>query len=293
MDSSYVFLLGSGLARGAVFALFALSLVLIWRATRVANFAQGAMAVVSTYVAFFVTSATGNYWLGLVAAIVSGALLGFVVERGVMRFVPLHSELNPVIVAIGLVMVIQGVLGILFGSAYQPMKIPFSREPLVVGGVPLFSPYVVFVFVVVAVLMVGLALLFTRSSVGLALRAAAFDPEVSRLNGVRVGRMRTLGWVLSAAVGGLAALLVIPTELGLNPHATDLLFVYAFTVAIVGGLDSPVGAVVGGLAVGLVLTFVTAFAGSTVAPIAILVLLVVVLLVRPRGIFSARAARSA
>ncbi|MCR2826064.1 ABC transporter permease subunit, partial [Microbacterium sp. zg.Y909] len=115
----------------------------------------------------------------------------------------------------------------------------------------------------------------------------------SRLLGVRVDRMVTIGWMLSAAVAALAALLLIPTELGLNPHSTDVLFVYAFTVAVVGGLDSPIGALLGGLTVGVVMSLVTGYLGSTVAPIGVLVLLVAVLLIKPGGVFSMRQARTA
>ncbi|GAA2987525.1 branched-chain amino acid transport system permease protein [Microbacterium terrae] len=288
-----LFLLATGLARGAVFALFALSLVLIWRAARIINFAQGAMALVATYVAFAVTGITGSYWAGLAAGVIAGAAIGFGVERGVMRFAPHSSPLAGVIIAIGLVMVLQSVLGILFGQQYRPMAAPFDDSPLVVGGVPLLSPYDIFVLVVATVVMTGLALLFRFTSLGLQLRASAFAPEVSRILGVRVSRMVTIGWMLSAAVAALAALLLVPTELGLNPHSTDVLFVYAFTVAVVGGLDSPVGALLGGLVVGVAMTLVTGYLGATVAPIGVLVLLVGVLLVRPGGIFSMREARSA
>jgi len=288
-----LFLVATGLARGAVFALFALSLVLIWRAARIINFAQGAMALVATYVAFAVTGATGSYVAGLAAALVSGAAIGWLVERGVMRFAPHASPLSGVIVAIGLVMVLQSLLGIAFGPQYRPMAAPFDQTPIVVAGVPLLSPYDVFVLVVALAVMTALALLFRFTSLGLQLRASAFAPEVSRLLGVRVDRMVTAGWMLSAAVAALAALLLIPTELGLNPHSTDMLFVYAFTVAVVGGLDSPVGALSGGLVVGVFLTLVTGYLGSTVAPIGILVLLLAVLLLRPGGVFSLREARAA
>ncbi|WP_136709475.1 branched-chain amino acid ABC transporter permease [Agromyces sp. H66] len=288
-----LYLLATGLARGAVFALFALSLVLIWRAARIVNFAQGAMAVVATYVAFAVTGLTGSYWLGLGSALLAGAAIGFAVERGVMRFAPQGSPFSGVIIAIGLVMVLQSALGILFGQQHRPMAVPFDERPIMIAGVPVFSPYDLFVLVVAVAVMAALALLFTRTSLGLQLRASAFAPEVSRLLGVRVSRMLTIGWMLSAAVASLAALLLVPTELGLNPHSTDMLFVYAFTVAVVGGLDSPPGALIGGLVVGLVISLVTGYLGSTVAPIAVLVLLVVVLLVRPGGIFAAREARTA
>jgi len=287
------FLLATGLARGAIFALFALSLVLIWRAARIINFAQGAMALVATYLAFAVTALTGSYPAGLAAGVLGGAAMGFVVERGLMRHAPHNSPLSGIIIAIGLVMVLQSLLGIFFGPQYRPMAAPFDEAPIFIGGVPLLSPYDLFVLVVALGVMGVLALLFTRTSLGLQLRASAFAPEVSRLLGVRVDRMVTNGWMLSAAVAALAALLLIPTELGLNPHSTDILFVYAFTVAVVGGLDSPVGALLGGLTVGVVMSLVTGYLGSTVAPIGVLVLLVAVLLVKPGGVFSMRQARTA
>jgi branched-chain amino acid transport system permease protein len=123
------------------------------------------------------------------------------------------------------------------------------------------------------------------------MRASAFAPEVSQLLGVNVGRMLTLGWALAAAAGALAALLVIPTELGLNPNAMDLVFVSSFTAAVVGGIDSPIGAVIGGIGVGLVLSYVTGYSYSDVTPIAVLVLLVTVLLLRPAGLFSSTRTR--
>jgi branched-chain amino acid transport system permease protein len=290
----FVFLTLDGLSHGAVYAAFALALVLIWRGTRVVNFAQGALAVSSAYVGYAVTSASGSYWLGFVAALASGLVLGAIVERVVMRPVTtsaVQAPLNPVIVALGLVLVVQAVLGMIFGNDYKPLPTPFSRKAYSVGGLSLVSPYDLFVFAAVVLLMVGLALLFARTKAGLRMRAAAFAPEVSRLLGVNVGRMLTLGWALAAAAGALAAMLVIPTELGLNPTAMDLVFVSSFTAAVVGGLDSPPGAVVGGLAVGLVLSYVSGYLGADVTPIAVLVVLSAVLLLRPGGLFSAARTR--
>lgn len=282
----FLFLTVDGLARGAVLAAFALSLVIIWRAARILNFAQGAMAVATTYVAFTVTAATGSYWLGLASAIVAGLVIGALTERTVMRFVGNTSPLNSVIAGLGLLLVIQAVLGMIFGNGYQAMATPFSTSPLDIGGISAISPYDLFIFVCIAVIVAGLALLFTKTALGLRLRATAFAPDLARLLGVRSSRMLTLGWALSSAVGALAALLVIPTELGLNPHALDTVFVYAFTVAVVGGLDSSGGAVAGGLAVGVILSWVSGYLGATLAPIAVLVLLLAVLLLRPAGLFS-------
>ena len=155
----------------------------------------------------------------------------------------------------------------------------------------LLSRYDVFVLLSVLVLMVALGRMFTRTDLGLKMRAAAFAPDTSRLLGVPVARMLNLSWALAAAVGALAALLVVPTELGANPHATDLIFVYAFTAAVVGGLDSPGGAVIGGLVVGLVLSYVSGYFNADISAIVILVLLAAVLLVRPTGLFAAARAR--
>ncbi|MEU5903358.1 branched-chain amino acid ABC transporter permease [Micromonospora sp. NPDC047467] len=287
----FVFLTIDGLSRGAVYAAFALALVLIWRAARVVNFAQGAMAVAAAYVAYTVSTATGSYWLGFVVAIVAGLLLGALVDRVVMRHVDHASPLNPVIVALGLVLLIQAVLGMVYGNEFRPAEAPFSRSALTVGGVAVLSPYDLLVFATIGVVVSALAWMFARTPVGLRMRAAAFAPEVSRLLGVNVGGMLTLGWALASGVGALAAMLVIPTELGLHPHAMDLVFVSAFTAAVVGGLDSPPGAVVGGLVVGLLLSYVSGYAGSDLTPLAVLVLLLAVLLVRPGGLFAPVAAR--
>ena len=282
----FVFLTVDGLAKGAVYAAFALAIVLIWRGARIVNFAQGAMAVATVYAAFGVTQATGSYWLGFAAALAAGLILGAVVERAVMRFVSHTSPLNAVIVALGLVLLLQAVLGVFYGNEFRPVETPFSRTGITIGGVSLLSRYDLFVFGAVLAVVVLLALLFTRTAVGLRMRSAAFAPEVSRLLGVNVAGMLTLGWALAAAVGALAGMLVIPTELGLHPNAMDLVFVSSFTAAVVGGLDSPPGAVIGGLAVGLVLSYVSGYVGSDVTPLAVLALLLAVLLIRPGGLFS-------
>jgi branched-chain amino acid transport system permease protein len=287
----FLFLTVDGLARGAVFAAFALALVLIWRGTRVINFAQGAMAAATTYIAYSVTSATGSYWYGLIAAIAGGFVLGALVERVLMRRLDPNRPLAAVIVALGLVLVLHAVLGMLYGNDFRPMQLPFSREPFRLGDVALLSPYDLFVFATVGLVVIALAYLFTRTDVGLKMRASAFSPDVSRLLGVKVSAMLTLGWALAGAVGALAALLVVPTELGLNPHAVDLVFIFAFTAAVIGGLDSPVGAVIGGLVTGLLLGYVSGYLSGSIAPIAVLLVLLGVLLIRPQGIFSGTATR--
>ena len=288
----FVFLTVDGLSHGAIFAAFALALVLIWRGTRVVNFAQGTMAVAAAYIAYSVTKATGSYWLGAVAAIVAGLVFGVVVERLVMRYVAHTAPLSAIVVALGLSLVIEAIIGIIYGVNYLPFPAPFSRTSYVVGGVPLISPYDIFVFICVIVVMVGIGLLFARTAIGLRMRAAAFAPETARLVGVNVSRVLTFGWALSSGVGALAGLLILPTSgPGLVPSAMDLVFISAFTAAVIGGLDSPPGAVVGGLGLGLVLSYTSGYIGSNVTELAVLALLAVVLLVRPGGLFASRQGR--
>ncbi|MEV4620560.1 branched-chain amino acid ABC transporter permease [Asanoa sp. NPDC049573] len=288
----FIFLTFDGLSRGAVYAAFALALVLIWRAARVVNFAQGAMAVVTAYAAYTISDAVGSYLVGFLVALVSGLALGALVERGLMRFVGHANPLNDVIVALGLVLFLTAVVGMIFGGEYRAANQPFDTSAIEVGGIPLMSRYDLFIWGTVAAIVVLLALLFTRTAVGLRMRAAAFAPEVSRLLGVNVGRMLTLGWALAAVVGAVAGVLILPTELGLHPHAMDIVFASAFAAAIVGGLDSPVGAVVGGIIVGLILSYVSGYLGAALTPVAVLVVLLAVLLLRPGGIFSSVRART-
>lgn len=286
-----IFLTFNGLAFGAVYAAVGLALVLIWRTTRVLNFAQGAQAMVTAYLALSVTQASGSYWLGFATALVGGFILGAVVERVVFRAAENAPELNAIIIGVGLLILLEAVIGILYGNANRDFPPSFSTATYSVGKTALFSNQDIFIVGSVVVLMFALAVLLTRTPAGLRMRAAAFAPEVARLLGVRVGRMLTLGWALAGLVGALAGMLVIPSGLGLFPQAMDGVFVLGFTGAVVGGLESPVGAVVGGLLTGLVLSYVSGYIGSDITQLAALVLLVAVLLVRPTGLFSRVQAR--
>ena len=150
----------------------------------------------------------------------------------------------------------------------------------------LFAPNDTFIVVVVIAVALGLAVLFRATTLGLQLRAAAFKPEVARLLGVRVGRMFTLGWALAAMAGSLAGILVAPS-IFVGPNNFDPILISGFVAAVIGGLDSPPGAVVGGLMLGLALSYVSGYEGSSLVPLAALVILIMVLMVRPTGLFSA------
>lgn len=285
--SRFVFLTFNGLSFGIIYAAVALSLVLIWRTTRVLNFAQGAMATATAYVALSVSQATGSYWLGFAAALVAGLLLGAFVEIAAFRKAEGAPHLNSIVVGVGVLIVIEALLGMIYGNQNsRNFPAAFSTASHSVGGTALFSDQDLFTVGSVLLVMFALAALLSWTPSGLRMRAAAFAPEVARLLGVRVSRMLTLGWALAGLVGALAGLLVIPTGLVIIPQSMDAVFVLGFTGAVVGGLDSPVGAVVGGVGTGLVLSYASGYLGSDLILLAALVLLIVVLLVRPNGLFS-------
>lgn len=277
----------NGLTLGAIYAAIALSLVLIWRSTRVLNFAQGAQGAAAVYVAWSVTDATGSHWIGLAAGVVAGALLGGLLQQVAFRRAESMPPMNTVIVGVGLLILIEAVLAMIFPiDDTRTVQPAFSTESMKVGDLPLASPQDLFVLAAVVLTMIGIGLLMTRTSVGLELRASALAPEISRLLGVRVSRMSTLGWALSGAAVALAGLLYMPTAVELVPTAMDGIFILGFTAAVVGGLDSPVGAVIGGLACGLALSYTSGYGEPTLLHPVAFVLLITTLLVRPEGLFS-------
>ena len=287
----FVFLTFDGLSRGAVYAAFALALVLIWRATRIVNFAQGGMMMISTFVAWSVISRTGSFWLGLGAALLTGLILGALVERLVVRPVENAPPLNAVIVTLGLLVFLQAMAGMIWGGEPRSFPPAFDIVGFKVGDTRLlFSPTDLFAVIAVLVVMLLLVLVFQRTSIGLQMRAAAFAPETARVLGVRVGRTLTLGWALAAVVGALAGVLVAPASF-VSPNAFDAILVFGFTAAVLGGLDSPGGAVVGGLVLGLLLSYTAGYAGSDVVTLGTLAILVAVLLIRPNGLFARTAGR--
>jgi branched-chain amino acid transport system permease protein len=280
-----------GLSVGMVYAAIGLSLVLIWRATRILNYAQGGMAMFTTYLAFEVISRTGSYWAGFAVALLAGLVLGGLIERVVIRPVENKPPLNAIIVTIGLLIFLEGLAGVMYGGQYRSFPAAYSINGLHIGSAALgISANDVFVAVAVLVAALLLAVLFRYTAVGLRMRAAAFSPPVSRLLGVRVGRMLTLGWALAGLIGALAGVLVSPSTF-LYPNSMDAIFVLGFTAAVIGGLDSPAGAVAGGLILGVVLSYVGGYLGSDLVPLFGLAALVVVLMIRPEGLFSAPAAR--
>ena len=241
----------------------------------------------STYIALEVIRHTGSYWAGFAVALASGVVLGAVAELAVIRPTLGKPELNAVIVTIGLLIFLEGLAGILYGGQFRSFPAAFSVTGLKAGSTPLgVSRADVFVAAAVLAAALLLAIGFRYTSAGLRMRAAAFNATVARLSGIRVARVITLGWALAGLLGALAGVLVSPSTF-LYPNSMDSIFVFGFTAAVIGGLESPVGAVVGGLLLGILLSYAGGYLGSDVTALVALGILVVALMLRPAGLFSA------
>jgi branched-chain amino acid transport system permease protein len=282
----------SGLAAGGIYALLALALVIIHRSTGVINFAQGEMATLSTYIAWtLVTNHGWRYWFAFAATLAISFAGGVGIHRVIIRPVERGSVLRIVIVTIGLLIAINGFVIWQWSGEPKQLQSPFGTDTYDIGGVVVAAQDIGTIVVALGIVVL-LWLLFQFTKIGLALRAAAVNPEEARLVGVRVTWMLALGWGLAATLGAVAGMLTAPS-VGLDPNMMAPVLIYAFAAAVLGGIDSPLGAVVGGLVLGVLLNLLSYvsqydafdwFTEEMRLPMALLIILVV-LLVRPQGIF--------
>ncbi len=282
----------SGLASGAIYGSLALAIVLIYRSTRVINFAQGEMATFSTFVAWSLMNHGLSFWAAFPIVLAIAFAGGVAIERTVIRPVENAAVLTVVIVTLGLALLLNGLMNVIWGGGSRQFQGPFSTRALDVGGVHIAIQYIGIIAVSFA-LVVLLALFFRYTTLGLGLRAAAINPASSRLVGIRVGWMLAFGWGLAAVLGAVAGLMIAPL-VSLDPNMMQTILLYAFAAAVLGGLESPIGAVVGGLLLGLVITLsgrYIGFVGSTLRLPVALALILGVLLVRPGGLFGRVAER--
>ena len=286
--------LTSGVRDGAIYAGLALAIVIIYRSTRVINFAQGEMATFTTFIAWSLMNQGLTFWAAFPLVLVIAFGGGVAIERVLIRPVENAPVITIVIVTLGLALLLNGLSNLIWGGGDRPFNGPFSTRTIDVGGVPI-SHQDIGIVAVSLVLVVVLGLFFRYTKLGLAMRAAAVNPDSSRLAGVRVGWMLALGWGLAAVLGAVAGMMVAPI-LFLDPNMMQTILLYAFAAAVLGGLDSPVGAVVGGLLLGVTITLLgryVGFIGSTLKLPAALLLILLLLLVRPGGLFGRVAVRRA
>ena len=276
-----------GLGDGAIYGALALALVLIHRATGVINFAQGEMAMFTTYIAWTLMENHGwSYWPAFAVTLVFAFVLGVGIQRVVIAPVANASVLTVVIMTIGLVLTFNGLAGLIWSAEIRAFPSAFPNETWQLGDVSI-SQESVGTFGVVVVLVTLLWAFFQFTKIGLALRASALNPEASRLVGVRVGWMLAIGWGLAAILGAVAGILAAPSAF-LEPTMMQAILIYAFAAAVLGGIDSPFGAIAGGLLLGvglnLIGTYIDFVGADLRLPVTLLIILVV-LLVRPAGLF--------
>ncbi len=275
----------SGLANGSIYASVALALVMIYQATDVVNFAQGEMAMFSTYLAWSLLHAGLPYWVAFFLTVGLSFVGGLVIERLIIRPVESAPILTIVIVCMGLLVILNSIAGWVYSYLIKPFPSPFPKQPMKIGNIVL-AFHDLGAIGVTLIMLVLLFLFFRFTPLGLTMRAAAQNPGSSRLVGIRVSQMLMLGWGLAAALGAVAGMMVAPVVF-LDPNMMSGILIYAFASATLGGFTSPVGAVLGGFIVGitenLVGTYVS-FIGPELKFTVALVLIIVVLLVKPSGL---------
>ncbi|HET7794966.1 MAG TPA: branched-chain amino acid ABC transporter permease [Rhizobacter sp.] len=272
----------SGLATGGIYASMALALVMIYQATHHVNFAQGEMAMFATYLAWTLLQAGIPYWWAFLITVVVAFVAGVVIQRVIMRPVEHAPVLSIVTVFIGLLVIFNSVAGWVFSYTIKPFPSPFPEQPLF--GNRYMSSHEIGSMGITLVLLLLLFFFFRFTPLGLAMRAAAQNPVSSRLVGVRVGWMLALGWGLAAAIGGMAGMMIAPIVY-LEPNMMGGVLLYAFAGALLGGIDSPGGAVVGGFLVGILENVVGTYLGNELKFTIALILIVTVLVIRPSGLF--------
>ena len=282
----------SGLAAGSIYASLALALVLIYRATDVVNFAQGEMATFTTYVAWSIMNHGVSYWPAFALTLGFAFFFGLSIQRTVIRPVERRPEIVIVIVTIGLLIAINGLVGWIWGGETKALDSPFPNRSWEIGGVAISVQDVGTLGVCLLTVLI-LWGFFRFTTIGLAMRSSAVNPDASRLLGVRVTWMLAIGWGLAAVLGAVAGLMAAPTVF-LDPGMMLVILIYAFAAAVLGGIDSPVGAVVGGLLLGVIVNLLGAyvdFVGSELRLPTALAILLLVLIIRPQGLFGHVAVR--
>ena len=272
----------SGLATGGIYASLALALVMIYQATHLVNFAQGEMAMFATYIAWALIQVGVPYWGAFAITVVGAFVLGVAVERIIVRPVENAPILAVVIVFIALLVIFNSVAGWIFTYTIKPFPSPFPAEPLF--GNRYMSSHEIGSMAITLIVLLLLFVFFRFTPLGLAMRGAAQNPVSSRLVGIRVGWMLALGWGLAAAIGAIAGIMVAPAVF-LEPNMMGGILLYAFAGALLGGIDSPAGAVLGGFIVGVLENVVGAYVGSELKLTLALVVIIGVLVVKPSGLF--------
>ena len=273
----------SGLATGGIYASLALAVVMIYKATHLVNFAQGEMAMFSTYIAWQMIQWGMPYWGAFFLTIAVSFVGGVLIERTIIRPFESHDALLAVVtVFIGLFLILNGLAGWTWEYIIKTFPSPFPSEAYLGGYL---SGHQIGVFGVILVTLALVYAFFRFTPLGLAMRAAAENPDSSRLVGIRVSWMLALGWGLAGALGAVAGMMVAPIVF-LEPNMMLFVLIYAFAGALLGGIDNPWGAVIGGFAVGVLENVMGVYVVGTELKLSVaLIIIVAVLVLKPSGLF--------
>ncbi|RJG00816.1 branched-chain amino acid ABC transporter permease [Noviherbaspirillum sedimenti] len=280
---TFLLQLFSGLATGGIYALVAMALVMINQATHHINFAQGEMATFSTFIAWALINSGMSYWSAFLLTVTISFAIGVVVQRVILRPFEKAPALTNVIVFIGLMVIFNALGGWLFEQSLKTFPTPFAKDAWYASAY--FSAHNVGMLGVMLAVLGSVYAFFRFTSVGLAMRAAALNPESARLVGIRVSWMLALGWGMAAAIGAVAGMMVAPIVF-LDTHMMSGILLYAFAGALLGGIDNPWGAAAGGLIIGVLENLLGAYViGTDLKLTMALVLIVGILTVKPNGLF--------
>jgi branched-chain amino acid transport system permease protein len=283
-----VTLLASGITTGAIYGSLALALVMTYRSTGLINFAQGEMAMFSTYVAWYLTQVGAPYFAAFAAALVTSFFIGVVIQRCLIKPVPRGEPLSIIIIFVGLLLIFNSGAGFLFSYSEQVFPSPFTGALVSVPGY--FSAHDVGAIAVMFAVLLILFLFFRFTTTGLKMRGAAENPLSSKLLGISVDRMLALGWGLAAMVGAVSGIMAAPI-LYLDPNMMGGVLLYSFAAALVGGIGNPLGAVIGGFVVAITENLMSFIVGPDIKLTLALAIVIAVLVWRPNGIFGTASAR--
>ncbi|WP_078428237.1 branched-chain amino acid ABC transporter permease [Alkalihalobacterium alkalinitrilicum] len=277
-------ILVSGLIFGCIYGLAALGLVLIYKTTDIVNFAQGEMAMVTTFVSFVFLSQFGlSYSISFILALLFAALFGTIVHQGIMKRVQSAPHLNQIVVTLGLFMIFNGMAGLIWG--HKPTGYPqaIQGDSIKFGSV-FITPNEIFVIVLTLVLMLIFFVLFRFTKIGLAMRASAQDIKASQLMGIKVTTIFTATWAVGAILGGVAGMMTAPITF-LDTHMMSDVLIMAFAAAVLGGFVSLPGALLGGIIIGIFGNLISYYIAPEMKLVYTFLLIIIVLYIRPQGIF--------
>ncbi len=274
--------IASGLANGCIYGSVALALVMIYQSTHHINFAQGEMATFSTFIAWAMVQAGWPYWGAFFATVAISFVAGLLIQRLILRPVEKAPVLTNVIVFIGLLLIVNALSGWIFNHLLKSFPSPFPKDAFFASQY--FNAHAVGSAVVMVGVLLALFAFFRFTPIGLAMRAAAQNADSARLVGIRVSWMLGLGWGLAAAIGAVAGMMVAPIVF-LDPNMMSGILLYGFAAALLGGIDNPVGAVLGGFVVGVLKNLLGAYVIGTELKLTVaLVLIVATLTLKPDGL---------